>query len=52
MKNLTLGFQRKYPEIRVEHSGSAGAQLPPKLFFPSPQRFRRNAIRPLTQRFA
>lgn len=28
---LTLGFQRKYPEIRVEHSGSAGAQLPPKL---------------------
>jgi ABC-type Fe3+ transport system substrate-binding protein len=28
---LTLGFQRKHPEIRVEHSGSAGAQLPPKL---------------------
>jgi iron(III) transport system substrate-binding protein len=28
---LTLGFQRKYPEIKVEHSGSAGAQLPPKL---------------------
>ncbi|MGH7767391.1 MAG: extracellular solute-binding protein [Candidatus Binatia bacterium] len=28
---LTQGFQRKYPEIRVEHSGSAGAQLPPRL---------------------
>jgi ABC-type Fe3+ transport system substrate-binding protein len=28
---LTQGFQRKYPEIQVEHSGSAGAQLPPKL---------------------
>jgi ABC-type Fe3+ transport system substrate-binding protein len=28
---LTKGFQRKYPEIQVEHSGSAGAQLPPKL---------------------
>jgi iron(III) transport system substrate-binding protein len=28
---LTLGFQRKYPEIKVEHSGSAGAQLPPRL---------------------
>jgi iron(III) transport system substrate-binding protein len=28
---LTLGFQRKYPEIKVEHSGAAGAQLPPKL---------------------
>ena len=23
---LTVGFQKKYPEIRVEHSGSAGAQ--------------------------
>ena len=22
---LTLGFQRKYPEIKVEHSGAAGA---------------------------
>ena len=28
---LTLGFQRKYPEIKVEHSGAPGAQLPPKL---------------------
>ena len=28
---LTEGFQRKYPEIQVEHSGAAGAQLPPKL---------------------
>src|SRR5688572_20980746 len=28
---LVQGFQRKYPEIKVEHSGSAGAQLPPKL---------------------
>jgi ABC-type glycerol-3-phosphate transport system substrate-binding protein len=28
---LTLGFQKKYPEIKVEHSSSAGAQLPPKL---------------------
>jgi ABC-type Fe3+ transport system substrate-binding protein len=28
---LTLGFQRKYPEIKVEHSSAAGAQLPPKL---------------------
>ena len=28
---LVKGFQRKYPEIKVEHSGSAGAQLPPKL---------------------
>ncbi len=28
---LTLGFQKKYPEIKVEHSSAAGAQLPPKL---------------------
>ncbi len=28
---LTEGFQRKYPEIKVEHGGIAGAQLPPKL---------------------
>jgi iron(III) transport system substrate-binding protein len=28
---LTQGFQRKYPEIKVDHSGSAGAQLPPTL---------------------
>ena len=28
---LVEGFQRKYPEIQVEHSGAAGAQLPPKL---------------------
>jgi iron(III) transport system substrate-binding protein len=28
---LTLGFQRKYPEIKVEYSSAAGAQLPPKL---------------------
>jgi iron(III) transport system substrate-binding protein len=28
---LVQGFQRKYPEIKVEHSGSAGAQLPPRL---------------------
>jgi iron(III) transport system substrate-binding protein len=28
---LTVGFQKKYPEIKVEHSSSAGAQLPPKL---------------------
>ncbi|HEY3302925.1 MAG TPA: extracellular solute-binding protein [Candidatus Binatia bacterium] len=28
---LTEGFQRKYPEIQVEHSGAAGAQLPPRL---------------------
>ena len=28
---LTVGFQKKYPEIRVEHSSAAGAQLPPKL---------------------
>ena len=24
---LTLGFQKKYPEIKVEHSSAAGAQL-------------------------
>jgi iron(III) transport system substrate-binding protein len=28
---LTVGFQKKYPEIKVEHSSAAGAQLPPKL---------------------
>ena len=28
---LVEGFQRKYPEIKVEHSGSAGTQTPPKL---------------------
>ncbi len=28
---LVDGFQRKYPEIKVEHSGSAGTQTPPKL---------------------
>ncbi len=28
---LIEGFQRKYPEIKVEHSGSAGTQTPPKL---------------------
>jgi iron(III) transport system substrate-binding protein len=28
---LTIGFQKKYPEIKVEHSSAAGAQLPPKL---------------------
>jgi iron(III) transport system substrate-binding protein len=28
---LTLGFQKKFPEIRVDHSGAAGAQLPPRL---------------------
>ena len=28
---LTAGFQKKYPEIRMEHSSAAGAQLPPKL---------------------
>jgi ABC-type Fe3+ transport system substrate-binding protein len=28
---LMEGFQKKYPEIQVEHSGAAGAQLPPKL---------------------
>ncbi len=28
---LVEGFQRKYPEIKVDHSGMAGAQLPPKL---------------------
>jgi iron(III) transport system substrate-binding protein len=28
---LTVGFQKKYPAIKVEHSSTAGAQLPPKL---------------------
>ncbi len=28
---LIEGFQRKYPEIKVEHSGMAGVQMPPKL---------------------
>jgi len=28
---LIDGFQRKYPEIQVEHSGMAGAQMPPRL---------------------
>ena len=28
---LTVGFQKKYPEIKVEHSSAAGAQLPPRL---------------------
>jgi iron(III) transport system substrate-binding protein len=28
---LIQGFQRKYPEIQVEHSGMGGGQIPPKI---------------------
>jgi iron(III) transport system substrate-binding protein len=29
---LTEGFQRKYPEIQVDYTGSSGSAVPPKLF--------------------
>jgi iron(III) transport system substrate-binding protein len=29
---LTEGFHRRYPEIQVDYSGSAGSAVPPKLF--------------------
>jgi iron(III) transport system substrate-binding protein len=44
---LTLGFQRKYPEIRVEHSAAAGAQLPPKLL--AEQKAKRYSVDVLVQ---
>ncbi len=44
---LVEGFQRKYPEIQVEHSGMAGAQLPPRLI--AEQKTERYAIDLLVQ---